>query len=111
GADEGVYLEAPLLGPNTTRDLAGRVVNFALDPGFLITVGAVEVGTTIQILDAARTPTTIVTAREENFELIDDIFYESEDSYVAARTGYVQARRRQISGETQEGDLPDIFDE
>lgn len=110
GAEEGVYIEAPLLGPNTTRSLAGRVVDFALDPSILITTGIVEVGTALQIADAARTPTTIVNARHENFELFDDIFYESEDSYLAARSGYVQSRRRQVSGEASEEDLPDIFE-
>ena len=111
GADEGVYVEAPFFGPSTTRHLVGRVVNFALDPSILITTGAVEVGTALQIADAARTPVDIVNTRHENAELIDDILYESEDSYVTARTGYIQNRRRRIAGdETNTEALPDIFD-
>ena len=32
GAEEGAYLELPLLGPSTARDATGRVVDFILDP-------------------------------------------------------------------------------
>ncbi|MEL6792105.1 MAG: VacJ family lipoprotein [Pseudomonadota bacterium] len=111
GAEEGDYHELPLLGPSTTRHAVGRVVDFALDPSTLITVGAVEVGTAITVIDASRTPLDIVNTRHENAELIDDVLYESEDSYVTTRTGYVQARRRFVSGETDTDQLPDLFEE
>lgn len=111
GAEEGVYHEAPLFGPSTTRDLFGRVVNFALDPTVLITAGVVEAGTIISAVNTARTPATIVVGRHENAELIDDVFYRSDDSYVTAKTGYVQNRRRQVAGgETDTEALPDIFE-
>jgi phospholipid-binding lipoprotein MlaA len=32
GADEGVYLVSPFLGPFTSRDFAGRVLDFVIDP-------------------------------------------------------------------------------
>lgn len=110
GAEEGIYHEAPLLGPSTTRHLVGRVVNFALDPTILLTTGVVEAGATISAINSARTPAGIIVTRDENGELIDDILYESDDSYVASRTGYVQFRRRFVAGgETDTEELPDIF--
>lgn len=109
GAPEGVYLESPFLGPNTTRHLVGRVVNLALDPSILLTTGAVEVATAVSVIDAARTPLDIVTSRDENAELIDGILYDSADSYVTARSGYIQARRRQEAGEASAEQAPDIF--
>lgn len=110
GADEGAYVELPLFGPSTSRHAVGRVVDFALDPSFLITTGIVDVGTIVDVVDTARTPVGIVNARHENAELIDDVLYESEDSYVTARTGYVQNRRRFVTGETDTDQLPDLFD-
>lgn len=109
GAPEGAYVEAPVFGPHTERHLVGRIVNFALDPTILITVGAVEVANTIAIIDLARAPISAVRARDDNFGLVDDILYESEDSYVTSRSGYVQARRRRVAGETTAEQAPDIF--
>lgn len=111
GAEEGPYVEAPFFGPSTTRHAIGRFVNFALDPSILLTTGAVEVGTALTIASNARTPVDIVNARHENAEIINDVFYKSDDSYVTARTGYIQNRRRLVSGgETDTEELPDIFD-
>lgn len=111
GVDEGVYVELPFFGPSTSRHAVGRVVDFALDPSILITTGAVEVGTAIAAANTARTPVDIVNARHENAELIDEVLYESEDSYLTARTGYVQNRRARVSGgETDTEALPDLFD-
>lgn len=111
GADEGVYLEAPLLGPNTTRHLVGRLVDLALNPAFLITVGVVDVSGAVEAINASRMPLDVVNTRYENADLIDDVLYESEDSYLTARTGYVQNRRRQVTGGTTSDQLPDIFGE
>ena len=111
GADEGVYVEAPFFGPSTARHAVGRIVNFALDPSILLTTGAVEVGTALTIASNARTPVDIVNARHENADIIDDVFYASDDSYVTARAGYIQNRRRLVAGgETDTEALPDIFD-
>ena len=109
GAPEGAFVEAPIFGPHTERHLVGRLVNFALDPAILVTVGAVEVANTIVVIDATRAPLAAVRARDDNFGLIDNILYESEDSYVTSRAGYVQARRRQVAGETTADQAPNIF--
>lgn len=111
GAGEGIYHELPLFGPSTTRHAIGRVVNFVIDPTGLATGQLVNTSTALTALSYARTPVDIVNQRHENADLIDQLLYESEDSYVAVRTGYVQNRRRVVSGgETDTDALPDIFE-
>ncbi len=111
GAEEGAYVELPLFGPATARHAVGRIVNFALDPSILLTTGVVEAGTAVTIASSARTPVDIVNTRHENADIINDVLYASDDSYVTARTGYIQSRRRLIAGgETDTEALPDIFD-
>ena len=52
-----------------------------------------------------------MNTRHENADIVDNVFYRSDDSYVTARTGYIQNRRRLIAGgETDTEALPDIFD-
>ena len=97
-------------GPSTSRHIVGRIVNFALDPSILITTGAVNAPTTLVVADATRLPLETVNTRHENADVVDDILYESEDSYVTARTAYIQNRRRFVTGETDTEQLPDIFD-
>jgi phospholipid-binding lipoprotein MlaA len=108
GADEGVYLVSPFLGPFTSRDFAGRVLDFVIDPtNFIRFPGGAGAA-------AARIAVPIVDARSENFDLIDEALYESEDSYVTVRTGYVLNRRRaaaQARGDAQTTTLPDIYAE
>ena len=110
GAEEGAYVELPFFGPSTSRHAVGRVVNFALDPSILLTTGVVEAGTAVTIASSARTPVDVVNTRHENADIIDSVLYESDDSYLTARTGYIQNRRRLIAGgETDTEALPDIF--
>ncbi|MEM7545810.1 MAG: VacJ family lipoprotein [Pseudomonadota bacterium] len=111
GADEGIYLELPFFGPATSRHAVGRVVNFVLDPGFLVTAGVIDLSGVLSAAATARTPVEVVNARHENAELINEVLYESEDSYITARTGYVQFRRRFVGGQDSTEALPDIFEE
>lgn len=113
GAGEGIYHELPLVGPSTTRHTIGRIVDVLLDPvslatGGIVSPGIINVPTAITV---ARTPVAIVNLRHENADFLNQILYESEDSYIAVRTGYVQTRRRQVAdGETDADELPNIFD-
>ena len=88
GVNEGAYVELPVFGPSTVRDAAGRIVDFATnplnvlilpkpDPKLMTTV------TTLKLLDQ----------RGRFSELIDSIYYESEDSYSQAKSLYLQRRR------------------
>jgi phospholipid-binding lipoprotein MlaA len=104
GADEGPYLVLPVFGPSTGRDFPGRVVDFAIDPtNFVRFPGGAAV-------TAARVALPPIDARSQAFTPIDQILYETEDSYVTLRSVFVQNRRRIIAGgQTQTDDLPDVF--
>ncbi len=104
GVNEGAYLEIPLLGPSTERNLAGRIMDVVFNPLNLATfvptaasLGATGVG--------------VVDTRYRYADLIDRTLYESEDSYIAARTAYLQLRRRAVAGGATAESLPDVFAE
>ena len=105
GVGEGSYLVLPLMGPTTTRDTVGFFVDIALSPtaylgGFSWFDG---VGLSLTAAD-------LVHQRDAQFEFVDDVLYESEDSYVTVRSGYLQRRRSQIAGpENTAATLPDLF--
>lgn len=87
GFGPGPYLVVPLLGPNTTRHLAGRVVDSRLNPfSYLLEAGGVGwigiVGTAIDFVDR----------RERLIEVVDEMKRTSLDFYAAARSGYWQGR-------------------
>ncbi|WP_340107502.1 VacJ family lipoprotein [Pikeienuella sp. HZG-20] len=111
GAEEGVYHEVPIFGPRTSRDAVGLVGQVLLDPAILITFGVVDAPATVTTLEYGRLGMDPVNSRYENAELVDQLLYESEDSYISIRSGYVQSRRRQVAGETNVDELPDIFAE
>ena len=102
GADTGPYLELPLFGPSTVRDAVGRVVDSVFVPTSYL-VGS-DAAWGVRAVD-------VVDTRDRYRALIDDVLYESEDSYRASRNAYIQNRRRVQAGETQIEALPDIFDE
>ena len=102
GFEPGVYLSLPVFGPSTTRDAAGRVVDSLFSPtGYL--VGS-DTAWAIRGMD-------VVETRDRYRTLIDEMLYESEDSYRASRNAYIQNRRRVQAGETVIEELPDIFAE
>lgn len=105
GAGEGAYIELPLFGPSTGRHAAGRVVDTVFNPAFWIgNAGHEAVAWGIR-------GTRIVDTRERYRPIIDETLYNSEDSYISARTAYIQNRRRLVTGETEVEDLPDVFSE
>ena len=107
GVEEGAYIELPLFGPSTARDAVGTLVDMAVQPTTYVT-GGVEV----TIASATASALEIVDNRNRNAALIDDLLYNSEDSYLSVRTGYIQNRRRQVAGgETDVDALPDLFSE
>ncbi|MEM7505177.1 MAG: VacJ family lipoprotein [Pseudomonadota bacterium] len=109
GTGEGAYLVLPLLGPSTTRDALGGVVDRGLDPRTY--VGIFVDGTVVDIALPSSQALEVVDARSRNADLIDDILYNSADSYISLRSIYLQRRDALIRGEDGGTDaLPDIFD-
>ncbi|SET06935.1 MlaA family lipoprotein [Oceanicella actignis] len=104
GVEEGPYLELPLLGPSTARDAVGLVGDVLLNP---LTYAAS--GTLAGDYGYLRAPVAAVHGRAGAMAAIDQALYESEDSYIAVRSAYLQRRRRQIEGGASAESLPDIY--
>lgn len=81
GAAEGNYVVLPLIGPSTTRDTAGKIVDWVMDPiGWLFTTPE----TVAQVVTGG------VSDRNENAKIINQFYYESLDPYSATRAAYLQ---------------------
>ncbi len=107
GVAEGNYIVLPLFGPSTTRDTVGLVVDRALHPltylGYIFPGAPAGTGIAVAVTER-------VDTRHQSFDLIDDLLYESADSYVSLRSVYLQRRRAQVAGEDAGTDaMPDIF--
>lgn len=103
GVGEGAYVELPVLGPSTTRHAAGRLVDILSDP-----VGILANSSEAEIVFGTRALETV--DRRHRFEsLVDQVLYESADSYTASRSAYLQNRRASLKGETDETDIEDPF--
>lgn len=103
GFPEGRYLEVPLYGPRTERETYGIVVDFFLDPvGNFLPSSARQVTFPLYVVDK-------VGDRNEYDDAINGILYESEDSYVAARSLYLQNRRFNLGTTVADDDLEDPY--
>lgn len=109
GVPEGNYVVLPLIGPSTTRDTFGAIFDLAMHPvtylGYVAPSVSPQLGITLTTVD-------LLDRRNRNADVIDELLYESEDSYVSLRSVYLQRRRAQVAGEAGGADvLPDIFDD
>ena len=95
GAGEGAYLEVPFLGPSTQRDLAGTLVDIAIDP----------VNALVEPREAAYITVGRLTAKVGNRQRFADtyesILYDSADSYAQARLLYLQNRHYELGIEEE----------
>ncbi len=101
---EGAYVELPFFGPNTARGTVGLVADsLLLDPlGFIIPNREKTIRTGVWTLDK-------LGDRHEYADLIDEMLYNSTDSYVTERSYYLQNRRFRLSKELSEADLEDPY--
>lgn len=107
GVGEGTYFVFPFLGPSTTRDTVGRIVDLAFAPTTYL--GYVKPGLSPEVPIAVFT-LDVIDFRAQNMQSIDEILYESEDSYVSLRAVYLQRRRALAAGEDGKAEsMPDIF--
>ena len=104
GFSEGRYLEVPIFGPRTERATYGLVVDFFLDPiGNLLPSSSRKVTFPLYVVDK-------VGDRNEYADAINGILYESKDSYIAARSLYLQNRRFKIGSSINNiADLEDPY--
>lgn len=98
GVGEGPFVSVPLLGPHTSRHLSGRAIDVVIDPiGEIVSVTrplAVRAGlfTVDQLKD-----------RAEFGSVVDDLLYNSVDSYASTRILYLQNRRFRLGSATGGG--------
>jgi phospholipid-binding lipoprotein MlaA len=86
-ADSGDYLFLPILGPGTTRDYVGRIVDIFFDPMTYVDP---------QGWNIAEKSLMIVDKRSQNTKVLDDIERTSVDPYATIRAGYLQKRASDI---------------
>jgi phospholipid-binding lipoprotein MlaA len=92
GVGKGPYLVLPILGPTTTRDGFGVIVDRAFEP-LTYVFGFGLLGPTIQILVGAGNG---VATREVYVESLTALEESSVDFYAALRSVYVQNREAEI---------------
>ncbi len=105
GVGEGNYVEAPVFGPSTTRDLAGRVVDFALNPlRYTLDTSASD---TVVAANVAST----IGDRYKFGETYDSVLYDSADSYAQARLLYLQNRRYELGQQASDDAFVDPYED
>jgi phospholipid-binding lipoprotein MlaA len=83
GFSDGQYIVLPILGPSTTRDIFGLTADWFLDPlGFFET-------TPVSISQFAL---DTVSTRDETSQSLDNIYYNSSNSYDDAKDFYYKNR-------------------
>lgn len=92
GIGEGDFVMLPVLGPSTTRDTVGLLVDIATDPVRLVVpLPERRYASGTGVLDTLGT-------RYDNDETINALLYDSADSYAQLRSLYLQNRRFRLGG-------------
>ena len=94
----GPYIVIPFLGPTTVRGLVGTLADGILNP--LNLLGPEK----IVKVSSAELPIKAVHARSEYMDQINELKYESLDSYVVFRSVYFQRLRSQINDTNNKDD-------
>jgi phospholipid-binding lipoprotein MlaA len=105
GFGEGQYLDAPFVGPTTTRDLSGLFVDIATNPWQIFLPAPESYISTIAGAASA------VVDRGRYVETVDSILYDSADSYAQARLLYLQNRRFQLGQTTGDTGATDPYED
>jgi len=103
GVDSGPFLFLPLVGPTTSRDGFGSIMQLGMDPNFYVRTPPAN------IARYTRAGVGGVSAREQFLEPLEEIEAKSLDYYASLRSFYLQSRKREIAnGVIDYSDLPDI---
>ncbi|MCX8507877.1 MAG: VacJ family lipoprotein [Rhodobacteraceae bacterium] len=98
GVGEGAYLEAPFLGPTTERDIAGTIIDIAIDP-----MNNLFPPREANYITLARL-TAKVGNRQQFADTYESILYDSADSYAQARLLFLQNRHYELGIEEDVAD-------
>ncbi len=103
GVGQGIYHEMPVLGPSTTRDTVGFVVDTVINPvNLLESSNARWAGFGFSVLDR-------LGDRNQFSDIVEETLYNSEDSYITARSLYLQNREFFLNKGVNEDSLEDPF--
>ncbi|TCL01250.1 phospholipid-binding lipoprotein MlaA [Shimia isoporae] len=104
GAQEGAYVELPFLGPSTSRDTVGLLVDIVFDPFFVVLSEPTSyLSPTAYVINA-------MGDRYDYQDTVDSLLYESADSYAQARIIYLQNRRFELGIESDDSEDGAGFD-
>lgn len=92
GVGNGPYMIIPLLGPSTVRDGTGMLVDSFADP-----VRIYMFNHDLEWLHYTRLGVSIIDAREEMLDIVDDLRANSFDYYAAIRSAYYQRRQALVN--------------
>lgn len=103
GVPAGAYLELPVLGPSTQRDLVGTVVDVLLldSMGNVVHRDVARAGLAARLLSKAGD-------RAQFGSTVDSVLHESADSYAQTRLLYIQRRQYELK---EEGEVIDPYSE
>ncbi|WP_233192770.1 MlaA family lipoprotein [Acidimangrovimonas sediminis] len=105
GARQGAYLEVPVLGPSTERDLTGTVVDLAINPmNFLLNGDERKGGFVVQVFKK-------LGNRYKYSSTVDSILYGSGDSYAQERLIYLQSRDYQLGIKSKDDAFTDPYED
>ncbi|EBA04458.1 putative lipoprotein [Rhodobacterales bacterium HTCC2150] len=96
GVPEGNYVELPALGPSTERAAVGTVVDYVMNPLKLVVHAPHS-----RYLTGAKV-LNLAGSRYRYSDVVDQVLYESADSYAQARLFYLQSRRFELDGIQEE---------
>lgn len=95
--NQGSFIMLPGLGPSTSRDFFGLVVDKAINP---FSFNALEIGGNSTLVDneflIATGSLYSIDTRESLIDIIEDIRQDSFDAYATIRFAYLQKRVREI---------------
>lgn len=99
GVDAGPYLVLPVLGPSNARDTVGLVADMAMDPvnWYIWNNDKDDLGT-------IRLGATLLTAKDNVYDLQQDLKANSLDYYAAVRSVMTQRRNALIHDSVNNGD-------
>lgn len=110
GADDGAYIVWPILGPSSTRDAFGRLVDLGFDPLFWYGISEDH-----EAIGYIRTGATIIDTKDQLMDGMNDLEKNSLDFYAAVRSIVYQRRaaliKDQNPGEGESFAIPDYDDE
>lgn len=105
GTGEGAYLEVPLFGPYTQRDLVGEVVDVVLNPLSFVSLSPPE-----SYIPSGTYVAEALDYRHEFADTVDGILYDSADSYAQMRLIFLENRRFRL-GDTSQSTAFDPYEE